>query len=105
MLSEVIRSMVAHQPDMEVVGVVIDPIELLMAVRKIPVDAVIITPVKSDGEPRICSQLLEEHPLLKVVTLSAEGDAAFLHQSGLPKKQFAEPSAQAILCAIRESLR
>jgi len=105
MLSAVIRSMVAHQPDMEVVGEVLDPIELLMAVRKILVDVIIITPIKAVGEPRICRQLLGEQPSIKVVTLSAEGEAAYLYQSDSPKIRFDQPSEQAILSAIRESMR
>jgi NarL family two-component system response regulator LiaR len=105
MLSEVIRNMVEHQPDMEVVGEVLDPIELLLAAKAMPVDVVIITPLKANGNPRICSQLLGDHPLLKIMTLSAEGEAAFLYQSGSPKMCIDEPSEQSILSAIRESMR
>ena len=104
LLSEVIRSMIEHQPDMEVVGEVLDPIELLIAVNAMPVDVVIITPSKANGVPRICSQLLGECPLLKILTLSAEGEAAFLYQSDIPKMRIDEPSEQSILSAIRESM-
>ena len=105
MLSEVIRSMVEHQPDMEVVGEVLDPIELLIAARAMPVDVVIITPLKANGNPRLCCQLLGEHPSLKIMTLSANGEAAFFYQSGTPKICIAEPSEQSVLSAIREALR
>ena len=105
MLSEVIRNMVEHQPDMVVVGEVVDPIELLIAAKAIPVNVVIITPLQAKGKPRICSQLLEEHPLLKILILSAEGEAALLYQSGFPEMHIDEPSEQSILGAIRESMR
>ena len=105
MLSEVIRSMVEHQPDMKVVGEVLDPIELLITVKVMPVNVVIITPLKVNGEPRICCQLLEEHPSLKIIILSAEGKAAFLYQSNSPRIPIDEPSEQSILSAIRESMR
>ena len=105
MLSEVIRNMIEHQGDMEVVGEVIDPIELLIAARTVQVDVVIITPLKANGDPRICCQLLGEHPLLKIIILSAEGEAAFLYQSYCPKVRIDEPSEQAIFNAIRESIR
>jgi DNA-binding NarL/FixJ family response regulator len=105
MLSEVIRSMVEHQPDMEVVGEVLDPIELLIATRITPVDVVIIAPLNVDGEPRICCQLLKEHPLLKIIILSEEGRAAFLYQSESPKTRINEPSEQIIFSTIRESMR
>lgn len=103
MLSDVIRNMVTHQPDMEVVGEVIDPIELLIAVKKIQVDVVIITPVTSAATPRICSQLLEEHPSLKVMTLPAEGNTAYLYQAGAHRRELDEPSEGVILAAIRSS--
>jgi DNA-binding NarL/FixJ family response regulator len=104
MLSEVISNMIAHQPDMEVVGEVLDPIELLLAVRATKVDVVIVTPLDSEGEPRICIHLLAEHPQLKIVALSAKGEAAFLYESGSHKRRIDEPSEQSILGAIRESL-
>ncbi len=105
MLSEVIRGMIERQPDMELVGEVVDPIELLIAVRGMLVDVVLITPIKAAAEPRICCQLLGEQPSLKVVTLSAEGEAAYLYQSNVPRIGLHEPSGQMILGAIRDSMR
>ena len=105
MLSEVIRSMIGRQEDMEVVGEVLDPIELLIAARVMPVDVVIITPLKVDGEPRICSHLLAKHPLLKIIILSPDGETAFLYRSDLPKIRIDEPSEQEICSAIRKSMR
>lgn len=105
LLSEVIRSLVDHQPDMEVVGEVLDPLQLLRATASTPVDAVIITPLKANGEPRICHQLLGEHPCLKIVTLSAEGDAAYLYQAGAPKQRIEDPSGETILDVLRIALR
>jgi DNA-binding NarL/FixJ family response regulator len=90
---------------MEVVGEVLDPIELLFAARATPADAVIVTPLDSKGEPRICRHLLAEHPQLRIVTLSAKGEAAFLYESNSRKKRIDEPCARSILGAIRESMR
>jgi DNA-binding NarL/FixJ family response regulator len=102
-MSEVIRTMVEHQPDMEMVGEVIDPIILLRATKAAMVDVVIVTPLESNGEPRICRHLLAEYPPLKVLTLSAKGEAAYLYQSGVPRLRIDEPSEQSILGAIREA--
>lgn len=104
LLSEVIRNIIAHQSDMEIVDEVLDPLQLLRVSRQTPADAVIITPLKANGEPRICHQLLEEHPRLKIVTLSAKGEAAYLYQSGVPRLSIEEPSEQAILRTIRKAL-
>ena len=104
MLSDVIKNLIDYQPDMVVVGEVIDPIELLLATRETMADVIIVTPLKSNGEPKICRHLLLEHPQLRIVTLSANGETAFLYESNSDKKRIDEPSGQSILSAIRKSL-
>ncbi len=104
LLSEVIRYLVARQPDMEVVSEVLDPIDLLLAVKATNADVVIVTPLPANGEPHICTQLLAAYAQLKIVTQSAKGEAAYLYQSGSPKQRIEEPSEQLILGAIRESM-
>jgi DNA-binding NarL/FixJ family response regulator len=102
MLSDVIRNIIERQSDMILVGDVIDPIKLLFASRETAIDVVIITPLKTDGVPRICSHLLAEYPHLKILTLSETGEAAFLYQLGCDKKCIDNPSEQSILCVIRD---
>jgi DNA-binding NarL/FixJ family response regulator len=97
--------MIEHQPDMLMIGDVIDPIKLLFAAKETSVDVVIVTPLKANGEPKICSHLLAEHPQIKVVTLSAKGETAYLYQSGVPKLRIDEPSANTIINIIRNSLQ
>jgi DNA-binding NarL/FixJ family response regulator len=104
LLSEVIRNLVQRQPDMKVVGEVLDPLQLLRIARQILVDVIIITPLRANGEPKICHQLLAEHPMLKIVTQSAKGDAAYLYQSGVLKTRIDEPSGQTVLNTIREAM-
>ncbi len=89
---------------MEVVSEVLDPIELLLAVKATAADVVIVTPLPANGEPHICSQLLAEYPQLKILTQSAKGEAAYLYQSGAHKQRIDEPSEQLILGAIREAM-
>ena len=105
LLSEVIRNMIEKQPDMEMAGEVLDPLLLLPASGLTPVNAVIITPLNAKGEPRLCQQLLSEHPKLKIVTLSAKGEAAYLYQSGQSRLVIQEPSGSLILDAIRRALQ
>ena len=102
MLSDVIKNLVEKQHDMQIVGKVIDPIELLFAVNERPVDVVIIVPIKSERVPRICSQLLLEHPALKILTLSEKNKRAVLYQSGFPDIYIDEPSALDMFGAIRK---
>lgn len=103
LLSEVMRNLIERQADMEVVGEVIDPIELIFALRVTPVDVVIITPLKVNGVPRICGQLLKEHPQLRVLILTGESEAIYIYQFGTKRKCIERPSEQLILGAIRDS--
>jgi DNA-binding NarL/FixJ family response regulator len=105
MISDIIRNIIERQVDMMMVGEVIDPIKLLFAIRETVVDVVIVTPLKANGEPKICSHLLAEHPRLKVVTLSSKGEAAYLYQSGIPRLRIDKPSADTIVSIIRESVQ
>jgi DNA-binding NarL/FixJ family response regulator len=102
-LSDVIRNIIELQKDMIIVGDVIDPIKLLYIIKDTVVDVVIVTPLKANGEPLICSHLLAEYPRLKIVTQSAQGEAAYLYQTGLLKIRLEDPSAQSILQVIREA--
>jgi len=105
LLSEVIRNLIERQPDMKVVGEVVNPLELIFALRETPVDVVIITPLKANGEPRICIQLLKEHPRLRILILTEESEAVYIFQSGSPRKRIERPSEQIIIDVIRESQR
>jgi DNA-binding NarL/FixJ family response regulator len=105
MISEVIKNMINHQADMEVIGEVIDPIELLRFSSQALIDVVIVSPIKGNGKPKICRHLLTEYPPLKVVTLSERGEAAYLYQSNLPRLCIENPTGQIILGAIRDSLK
>lgn len=105
MLSDVIQNIIRRQPDMIMIGDVVDPIRLLFVTRETAVDVVIVTPLKSNGEPKICSHLLAEHPHLKVVTLSSEGEKAYLYQSAVPRLCIDEPCGTTILDAIRKALQ
>lgn len=104
LLSEVIRNLIEHQPDMQVAGEVVDPIELLFALRETSVDVVIITPLKANGNPRICSQLLKEHPQLVILALTEENAAVYIFRSDRRRECIEKPSEQSILGAIRNSL-
>ncbi|MFC1502447.1 hypothetical protein ACFL6A_03445 [bacterium] len=103
LLSEVIGNLIERQSDMKVVGEVVDPIELIFALRKTSVDVVIISPLKANGEPRICLQLRKEHPKLRILILTGESEAVYIYQSGSNRKCIERPSEQSILGAIRES--
>ncbi|MCB0287256.1 MAG: hypothetical protein KDE57_11415, partial [Calditrichaeota bacterium] len=98
--SEVILNLINSQFDMEVVGEVLDPLQLLNAVRITHVDGIIITPLKANGEPKICSILLQKQPHLKILTISSKSEAAYLYQSDVPKQRIEDPTQQSIVDTI-----
>ncbi|MFO7891811.1 MAG: hypothetical protein R6V04_15900 [bacterium] len=104
LLSEVIRNLIERQPDMEVVGEVVDPIELIFALRLKPVDVVIITPIKAKGNPRICRQLCKKHPRLIILILTMESEALYIYKSGSNRKKIERPSGISIMSNIRSSI-
>ncbi len=103
-ISDVIRNIIENQPDMMLLGEVIDPIQLIVATSEREVDVVIVTPLKAKREPIICRRLLTEHPNLKIIVLMAKGDTAYLYQSGSSKKTIKDLCAETILKIIRDSV-
>jgi chemotaxis response regulator CheB len=103
MLSDVMRNIINRQPDMILIGDVIDPIKLLGALRDRIVDVVIITPMEANGEPKICLHLLAEYPLLIIMIISAKGNVGYMYQTGADKELINEPSANLLLVKIRSA--
>lgn len=103
-ISDVIQNIIESQPDMKLIGEVVDPIRLIDATSEKEVDVVIVSPLKAKREPIICRRLLAEHPNLKIVVLMDKGDAAYLYQSGADTKLIKDPCAESILGVIRDSV-
>lgn len=101
LISEVLINLIERQPDLEVAGEIIDPIELTFALRETPVDVVIIAPHKANGYPRICTQLLEEYPLLRILILTEKSQSLYIFQAGSKREYIEKPTEQIILNAIR----
>ena len=103
-LSDIIKRLVECQPDMDLLGEVLDPIDLMFGAMAAPVDVVIVAPLEADGKSRICRHLLDKHPHLKIVTVSANGEAVCLYQSDCAMKRFTDTSWPSIFDIIRESV-
>lgn len=104
MMREVFREIIERQSDMEVVGEVLDPLDILMAVREMEADAVILA-VKDSEEPGLCSHLLSENPNLTILGLTSEGKSAFIEQLCPRRREIIDPSEGSILSALREAIR
>ncbi len=101
MMREVVKELIERQEDMEVVGEVLDPLGLLVAVRETEADAVILGVMDSE-EPGLCSHLLAEYPNLTILGLASDGKTAFIR----PRRQeIDDPSEESILGALRHAIR
>ena len=103
-LREVVREIIARQPDMEVVGEILDPLGVLLAVKETEADVVVIG-LRDSEEPGLVSHLLAECPYVTVLGLASHGDTAIIVQMCLWRKEIVDPSAVNILRALRNAVR
>ena len=91
------------QSDIEVVGTVLDPIELLMAVEDTQADVVVMTLPDSREVPGICSHLLYEYPRLLILALSSTRTRACVYRQVITVEQLSYTSDEEILVAVRKA--
>jgi len=104
MLREMVRKIIEDEQDMEVVGEVLAPVDLLVAVRETKAHAVILT-MRGSEEPGLCSHLLAEYPDLTILGLAFEGQKAFIKQLRPRREEIADPTGAKILSALRNAIR
>ncbi|ETX03459.1 response regulator transcription factor [Candidatus Entotheonella palauensis] len=90
-----------QQSDVQLVGTVLDPIELLIEVEHTEADVVVITLPDSGDIPGICSHLLHQYPQLLILALSADCQRACTYQQVIATEPLAVASEENILLAIR----
>ncbi len=101
MMREVVREMIEAQPDMEVVGEVVNPVDLLVAVKGTEADAVILD-LEDSEEAGLTSHLLAEYPDLTILGLAANGKTAFIRPR---RREILDPTGAKILSTLREAIR
>lgn len=103
LLSEVLRNLINSQSDMEIVVENTDPLQLLLIAKETEAHAVIIAPIVPNGEPKLCHQLLLEHPKLVIMTMDADTKIAYVYRAHFPRQRVLAPSSQTILSILRGS--
>lgn len=104
MMRELVRDMINRQNDMEVVGEVFNPVDLLVAVRESEADTVILA-LRDSPEVGLCSHLLSEYPNLTIVGLTSHGKNAFIEQLCPRRMEIVDPSEKSILSVLRQAVR
>ena len=105
LMREIILTTFADQPDIEIVGEVEDESEILANVKKTLPNFVVIALDQPGKRPRICDDLLREHPEVRVVAVAPKKNfivyywASFdIHSSNV------EASEEGILSALRSDI-
>lgn len=100
-LDDLLKKVIERQPDMEVVGEFLDPVDLLLKVRELDANIVLLNLPDSDEDPGICSHLLEEYPSLWIIAVSPARDVAYLYRKVEAKETIPGASESEIIAAIR----
>jgi DNA-binding NarL/FixJ family response regulator len=96
-----LATLLQQQSDIEVVGTVLDPIELLVAVGDTQADVVVLTLPDSGEMPGICSHLLHEYPQLLILALSSARTRACVYRQAITVELLGDISDEGILTAVR----
>jgi hypothetical protein len=80
MLREALRHRLEQQPEIQLVGEVFNPVDLLVAVGETEAEIVIENWEASEGMPSIYTHLFDEYPPVKVIRLNSAHANALLYE-------------------------
>lgn len=104
-LGEIIRDIVTHQPDMQVVGELAESGEFVSAPRRGRSDVVILGLGEEAELPAACLDLLEAFPGVAILALSGNGRQAYIYRLRPERVSVGQVSAASLTDAIRSSVR
>lgn len=103
-MREVVRQTIERQPDMEIVGEVLDPSALVHIAEQTQADVIIVALEDSEALG-LARDLLAKIPAVTILALASKGDAAFIEQVRLGHREIADPSEANILTALRQAIQ
>lgn len=98
---DALRACLEQSTDVEVVGEVANPLELLVAVGDCEADLVIQSWPDDGRMPAICSHLFAEYPDLRIVGITKAGDEVVVCRQVIAATPIREPELQSLLATIR----
>jgi hypothetical protein len=102
LMRDLVLATISDQPDIEIVAVSDDEAALLEILERERPEFLIISLTQSDDRPRICDELLERFPHLRVLALAAERDSSIFYWVSLDiRSNRIENSETGILNALR----
>ena len=105
LMRELILTTFADQPDIEIVGEVTDESELSESVNKTLPNFVVIALDQPGRRPRICDELLREHPEVRVIAVAPEKNFVVYYWASLNiHSNSIEASEEGILNVLRSRM-
>ena len=95
-----VRRLIEAQHDIQAIGPIVDPIELLLSVREMTAGVVILAMQPGGKAPGICTHLLAEYPELLVLALSEDGTKMFAFSNRIARRELVDGD-KVILRTIR----
>jgi DNA-binding NarL/FixJ family response regulator len=101
-MRELVASLIAQQPDLEVVGELSDEKDLVTAVETLMPDVLVVGLDESDQVPPICTTILAKRPDMKILGVAAEKNTTVCFWADVEVRSRAvENSERGLLEAIR----
>jgi chemotaxis response regulator CheB len=105
LMREIILTTFADQPDIEIVGEVEDESEISASVKKTLPNFVVIALDQSGKRPRICDDLLREHPEVRVIAVAPKKNSVVYYWASFDiHSSNVEASEEGILSALRSNI-
>jgi len=102
LMRELILTTFADQPDIEIVGEVAEESEIFESVKRTLPNFVVIALDQSGRRPRICDELLREHPEVRVIAVAPEKNSIVYYWASFKiHSNDVEASEQGMLNAMR----
>jgi len=102
LLRETLRERIRHEAEIDVVGEVGDPVDLLLAVGERAADVVVLFAYEETGISKFCSHLFCEYPELLVIRVSDDGHRAYLSRQMVVTKEMTTTTVFDLMAAIRQ---
>ncbi|HKV63625.1 MAG TPA: hypothetical protein VJO16_17090 [Candidatus Acidoferrum sp.] len=105
LMREIVLTTFADQPDIEIVGEVEDESDISASVKKTLPNVVVIALDQPGVRPRICEELLREHPEMRVIAVAPDKNYIVYYWASLEiYSNNIEASEEGILGAMRRNL-
>jgi chemotaxis response regulator CheB len=105
LMREIILTTFADQPDIEIVGEVEDESEISASVKETMPNFVVIAQDQPGKRPRICDDLLREHPEVRVIAVAPKKNSIVYYWASFDiHSSNVEASEEGILSALRSNI-